>query len=49
MAIDTEQVLEHWFDENQTPKAGWGTVSVTLVGAHMRFSNVSEDDRWIDD
>jgi hypothetical protein len=49
LTIDTEQVLEHWFDENQTPKAGWGTVSVTLVGAHMRFSNVSEDDRWIDD
>ena len=49
ITVDVEQVFYNVCKVSEPVVADWGTVSVTFVGAHMDFSNVSADRKWIKD
>ena len=47
ITLDAEQCFYNVCNSSEAVKAGWGTISITLTGAHMDLSNVSSQRRWI--
>ena len=50
VTVDCEQRIYGYCDEEcDEPIFDMGTTIVTFAGAHLRMSNVSADDRWLED
>ncbi len=49
VTVDVEQVLRNYFSEEAEPISEWGLTSVIFPGCHLRMSNVSDSDTWLQD